>query len=79
MNSRQRRKLKRFSERMFKSLDLSGITGMSIKWKPDREQPGIGERILTGQIEITRELMEFGVVPPLIDVKDWAVTVEVVK
>ena len=78
MNSRQRRKRKRFSERMFKSLVLSGIAGMS-KWKPDQEQPGIGVRILTGQIEITRELMEFGVVPPLIDVKDWDVTVEVVK
>jgi hypothetical protein len=48
---------------MFKSLDMSGgITGMSIKWKPDQEQPGIGERIFTGQLEITRDLMEFGVV-----------------
>lgn len=63
MNSRQRRRIKRFSERMFKSLDMSGgITGMSIKWKPDQEQPGIGERIFTGQLEITRDLMEFGVV-----------------
>ena len=62
MNSRQRRNLKRFSIRMFKSLDLSGIAGMSIEWKPDQEQPGIGERIITGQLEITRDLIEFGVI-----------------
>ena len=40
MNSKQRRNLKRSSVRMFKSLDLSGIAGMSIEWKPDQEQPG---------------------------------------
>ena len=62
MNSKQRRKRKRFSVLMFKSLDLSGIAGMSIEWKPDQEQPGIGERIITGQLEITRDLIEFGVV-----------------
>jgi hypothetical protein len=62
MNSREKRNLKRFSERMFKTLDLSGIAGASIKWELDQEQPGIGERILTGQLEITRDLIEFGVV-----------------
>lgn len=63
MNSKQRRRnLKRSSVRMFKSLDLSGIAGMSIEWKPDQEQPGIGERIITGQLVITRDLIEFGVV-----------------
>lgn len=47
---------------LFKSLDLSGVAGMSIKWKPDQEQASIGERILTGQLVITRDLIEFGVV-----------------
>ncbi len=59
MNSRQRRRLRRFSERLFKAVDLSGN---GFRWIMDQEQPGIGERIITGQIEITRDLIEFGIV-----------------
>ncbi len=73
MNSRQRRRLRRFSERAWKMCGLIGqkiagdlekfTAGLSgITWKPDQKQPSIGERIITGQIEITRDLIEFGVV-----------------
>lgn len=59
MNSRQRRRLRRFSERMFKAVDLSGN---GFRWIINQEQPRVGERIITWQIEITRDLIEFGVV-----------------
>ena len=70
MNSRQRRKRKRFSERMFKSIDMSRIMEMIweragrpvFKLTLDTEQPDIAERILTSRLEITRELMGSGVV-----------------
>jgi hypothetical protein len=55
---------------MFKSIDMSRIMEMIwaragrpvFKLTLDKSQPDIGERILTGQLEITRELMGFGVV-----------------
>ena len=63
MNSRQRRKCKRFSERMFQMIWARAERPV-LKLTLDKSQPDIGVRILTGQVEITRELMEFGVVNP---------------
>ena len=63
MNSRQRRKRKRFRERMYKSLHMSRITEMIwaragrpvFKLTLDKEQPDIAERILTSRLEIARD------------------------
>ena len=64
MNSRQRRKRKRFSERMFQTLDLSGIGGV----------------VRVGFLAACRARRYWkNTLPPLIDVKDWDVTVEVVE
>ena len=70
MNSRQRRRLRRFSERMFKTLDLSRTMEMIwaragrpvLKLTFDKEQPDIGERIFTPCDLKLSELMGFGVV-----------------
>lgn len=65
MNSRQRRKRKRFSERMFQTLDMSRT--MEMIWAR------AGRPVLKLTLDKSQP------VPPLVDVKDWDVTVEVVK
>ena len=93
MNSRQRRKLKRFSERMFKTLDLSGIggvvrvgcwcNGLGTKDDPSEDDGkkycgcAVGEAAFLAACRARRYWKN--TLPPLIDVKDWDVTVEVVK